>query len=565
MKSILSTILSLLLAVSVTAQTVTVGSTSLQTWKGWESTIYDGLGDFLTTGQNWHDPVLNAFVDLGGNRVRTEISSGIVENTTDFAGPFYADGRDYSTNPFYTALTTGSNRYTPVNDNADPNSINSAGFKFADIDWQVNKYVTPLKTKLAARGETLFWSLCFVHFSTSNQLHIDTPAEYGELILATWQHLNTTYGMVPDSLEILLEADNGANQVTSAEVAAMIIAARDRLVNAGFAKPYIIAPTTTTSPATLSFYQGVKSANATAGTYIDEVARHRYGTAPADVMLTNLRTELEADGKKSSMLETDTNGTLANLHQDIEMGRVSAWNGAWIIAYPAASDGGSVYFLVNPNSPWNVTKTNRAKYAEHYMKYIRQNAVMKSVTNGSSNFRGLPFVNPNGKFVVPIRALTSGTVTVSGLPAGTFKRCKTIGDGINAPSVYNLCESDVTIASGQNVTITFSGAGVGTVYDINYLANSAAPMQIMTASLPSAVCMRPYNQTLQASGGSGSYVWSVSSGNLPAGLWLDSANGVILGRARLEGTRNFTLSVQDSQNASLTASQAFTISSRLYY
>ncbi len=77
----------------------------------------------------------------------------------------------------------------PINDNADPNSINASGFKFSHIDWQVDNYVTPLKTKLAARGETLFWALCYVHFSTSNQLHVDTPAEYGELILATWQHL----------------------------------------------------------------------------------------------------------------------------------------------------------------------------------------------------------------------------------------------------------------------------------------------------------------------------------------------------------------------------------------
>jgi hypothetical protein len=564
MKSILSMILTLLLAVSVTAQTVTVGSTSLQTWKGWEATFHDGLHDFPTTGQNWHNAALDAFVDLGGNRIRTEIHSGLVESSTDYVTPYFADGRDYSINPFYSNFVSNTIRATPINDNADPNSINASGFKFAEIDKTVDSYVIPLKAKLAVRGETLFWVLTYVHFSTSNQLHVDTPAEYGELILATWQHLNTTYGMVPDALEIYLEPDNGAALVTSAEIAAMVMAARNRLVNAGFAKPYIIAPTTTTSPATLAFYRGVKTANATAGTYVDEISRHRYGTAPDDTMLVSLRNEVEADGKKSSMLETDFNGTLANLHQDIEVGRVSAWNGKWIIAYPTATDTGSMYFMINPGSPYGLTKTNHAKYAEHYMKYIRQNAVMKSVTNSSSNFRGVPFVNPNGKYVVPIRALTSGTVTVSGLPAGTYKRCRTIGDGMNAPSIYNSCESDVTIASGQNVTITFSGAGVGTVYDINYLANSA-PMQIMTTSLPNAVCMRPYNQTLQAAGGSGGYVWSVSSGNLPAGLWLDTANGIIRGRVRLKGTRNFTLTVQDSQNTSATANQAFTVSSRLYF
>lgn len=565
MKSLLFTTLTLLLTVSLTAQTVTINSTSLQTWKGWEATYHDGMADFLTTGQNWHNASLDAAVDLGLNRVRTEIPSGLTEDTVDYFAPYLADGRDFGVNPHYNAFVNNANRYSPINDNADPNSINPAGFKFSNLDWQVSNYVLPLKNKLAARGESLFWTVCFVHFSPANQLHVDSPAEYGELILATWQHLNTTYGMVPDSLEIFLEPDNSA-LVTPLELGAMIVAARDRLVAAGFAKPYIVAPTTVTSPATLAYYQGIKLANPTAASYIDEVSRHRYGTQPADTMLMNLRNLIEADGKKTSMLETDTQGTLDNLHQDIEVGRVSAWAGTWIIAYPSATDGGSVYFLVNPNSPWNITKTNRAKYAEHYIKYIRQNAVMKGVTNSSNNFRGVPFVNPNGKYVVPIRALSAGTVTVSGLPAGTYRRCRTIGDGVSAPSTYNSCESDVTISAGQNVTIAFSGAGVGTVFDTNYLSGSGpSPIQISTTSLPNALHMRSYTQTLQAAGGSGSYVWSLSAGSLPPGMWLDASSGTIRGRARLEGSKNFTITVQDSQNGSVTASRAFTVHTRLHF
>lgn len=564
MKPLFSALLSLVLVIAITGQTVTINSTSLQTWKGWEATFHDGMFDFLTTGQNWHNSTMDAAVDLGINRVRTEIASGLTEDTTDYFAPYRTDGRDYSVNPNYNALTSAASRYTPINDNADPNTINSAGFKFSALDWQVDQYVLPLRTKLAARGETLFWNLCFVHFSTANQLHVDSPAEYGELILATWQHLNATYGIVPDALEIYLEPDNGSALVTPAEIAAMTIAARNRLVGAGFAKPYIIAPTTTTSPATLNFYRGVKTANATAATYIDEVSRHRYGTAPDDTMLVSLRNEVEADGKKSSMLETDFGGNLSNLHQDIEVGRVSAWNGEWIIGYPTATDTGSMYFMINPTPPYAITKVNRTKYAEHYMKYIRQNAVMKGVTNSSSNFRGVPFMNPNGKYVVPIRALTAGTVTVAGLPPGTYKRCKTIGDGVSAPTTYNSCEGDVTITTGQTLTVTFSGAGVATVYDVNYLANSS-PMQITTASLPNPVLIRPYYQALQVAGGSGNYVWSVSSGSLPEGLLLNASTGLIYGRVRREEPKSFTLTVQDAQNTSLAASQAYTLTPKLHF
>lgn len=94
--------------------------------------------------------------------------------------------------------------------------------------------------------------------------------------------------------------------------------------------------------------------------------------------------------------------------------------------------------------------------------------------------------------------------------------------------------------------------------------SAVAPMQILTGSLPNAIRLRPYNETLHASGGSRSYVWSVSTGTLPPGLWLDGTNGTVRGRARLKGTWNFTITVQDSQNVSLTVTQPFTITSRLY-
>ncbi len=93
---------------------------------------------------------------------------------------------------------------------------------------------------------------------------------------------------------------------------------------------------------------------------------------------------------------------------------------------------------------------------------------------------------------------------------------------------------------------------------------AAAPMQILTNSLPNAVRQRYYDQTLQAIGGSGTFLWSITSGTLPPGLWLNSTAGVIRGRARVKGSWNLTLTVQDAQNASATAVQSYTVSSRLH-
>lgn len=106
---------------------------------------------------------------------------------------------------------------------------------------------------------------------------------------------------------------------------------------------------------------------------------------------------------------------------------------------------------------------------------------------------------------------------------------------------------------------------VNGVFDIGaYEFSSVAPVQITTDSLPNAQRGRFYNQTLQASGGSGNYVWTVSAGKLPPAMYLDSATGKIHGKAALKGVWSFTISVQDSQNPTVSATKNFTIEVRLY-
>ncbi len=92
---------------------------------------------------------------------------------------------------------------------------------------------------------------------------------------------------------------------------------------------------------------------------------------------------------------------------------------------------------------------------------------------------------------------------------------------------------------------------------------SAAPVQINTSSLPYSILFRWYEQSMQASGGSASFTWSIVSGKLPPGMRLDSATGRIHGRPRLKGNWTFTVEARDSQNA--TAIRQFTIPTRLHF
>jgi len=92
--------------------------------------------------------------------------------------------------------------------------------------------------------------------------------------------------------------------------------------------------------------------------------------------------------------------------------------------------------------------------------------------------------------------------------------------------------------------------------------NTGAPVQITTTSLPNGLRGRFYNQTLQASGGTGNFTWTVSSGNLPPGIWLDSTSGKLRGKAVLKGIWNFTITAQDGQNQ--TATQNLVVNVKLY-
>ncbi len=72
-----------------------------------------------------------------------------------------------------------------------------------------------------------------------------------------------------------------------------------------------------------------------------------------------------------------------------------------------------------------------------------------------------------------------------------------------------------------------------------------APLTITTTSLPNATVGSPYSATLDASGGTAPYSWTVTAGSLPSGLNL-SSNGVIAGTPSNQGRYNATLQVTDS-------------------
>ncbi len=134
---------------------------------------------------------------------------------------------------------------------------------------------------------------------------------------------------------------------------------------------------------------------------------------------------------------------------------------------------------------------------------------------------------PNGLSFSPAGVL-SGTPT----QAGTFN--------------FSVRASDSTTGSGAPFSVT-------TAYT---LAVSAPTVVVDPTTLPAATGGAAYSQTLTASGGNGTYTFSVTAGALPGGITLSSA-GLLSGTPTVAGSFNFTAQATDGNG--FTGSRAYTL------
>ena len=108
-----------------------------------------------------------------------------------------------------------------------------------------------------------------------------------------------------------------------------------------------------------------------------------------------------------------------------------------------------------------------------------------------------------------------------------------------------------TAAGTSPFTVRVQDAGgLSDTQALSITINQPAPPpspNITTTTLPAGTIGQLYNQTLQATGGTGGLTWSIVAGNLPAGLNLNQTTGVISGTPLVPaGTSSFTVRVADA-------------------
>lgn len=327
-------------------------------------------------------------------------------------------------------------------------------YNYSSFDNTIEKVVLPLQERSNSLGVKLFININFVDFKSTGYEYKNKPDEYANLILETYQHLKNKYGFTPDAWEVILEPDKAgwsAEQIGNA-----IAAAAPKLIANGF-QPHFIAPSTLSMGNAVTYFDRIIQMPGVQP-YLKEMSYHRYADV-SDANLQAIANRAVQYGIKTAMLEK-IGADYNNLHQDLKIGRNSAWQ-EYTIAFCTGDDGAQYYWVENsnPTQPM-VNMGNRTKFLRQYFRYILPGAVRIGASSGDGKFDPLAFKNPDGRFVVVIKATAGGSFQVQGLPPGRY------GIYYTTTEQYNVLQLGINLQAGQIVTGTIPAAGVITVYGV---------------------------------------------------------------------------------------------------
>lgn len=139
------------------------------------------------------------------------------------------------------------------------------------------------------------------------------------------------------------------------------------------------------------------------------------------------------------------------------------------------------------------------------------------------------------------------SISQGSLPAGLTMDAAT-GGVYGTPTIPGTYDFAVTVADrdGAQATRQFS-------------LTVKEPFAITTTSLPPGKLNEPYSQALIATGGQAPYVWTISAGALPAGLYLGASTGVISGTPTSIETAAFTVQIKDANDRISSASLSINV------
>ncbi len=448
---------SIIFTLNLKAQTITLDfSKSYQTIGHWENggSLPKGLVKFVI------DDLVALTVDsLGINRIRLEVRSGS-ENSIDYYQQYQDSLIEYE--------VWRSNRYATENDNDDPNSINWDGFYFTELEATIENVIIPLRNRAIQNKTDLYINLCVVAFTpqlnegTGGTIIHQNSEEYAEFIEAIFLHMENKYGFVPDAVEVLLEPDV-AKFGNGNLVGECLVAAGNRLKSIGYSPDFIACSNTNLFNATGKMYSDFIKVPGVSD-YWSEYSFHAYA-GRTDDNLIQIYENAKVNGVNTSMLEWWANGHEYDyLHKCLKLANVSSYEFKGSFGSVGNDwSGGLLSIKDNGNNEYGLDLQPPVKYFRHYFKLISNGAVRYEAFSDSSSFDPVAFINKDGNLVLNIMATNSGTVDLSGLPAGSYQSIYSLGNGRNEPMEYWVKKSIGSIKEGEVYSLEIPAEGIFSV------------------------------------------------------------------------------------------------------
>jgi outer membrane autotransporter protein len=280
-------------------------------------------------------------------------------------------------------------------------------------------------------------------------------------------------------------------------------------------------------PAGVSFNIATANGSATAGS--DYVAQALSGqTIPA--------------GSSSATFTVQVNGDTFNEPNETFVVNVSSVTGATV------ADAQGVGTIVNDDALPSLSINDTSVTEGNTGAVTATLTVTLSAASGQTVT--VNYATANASAVAPTDYLAaSGTLTFA--PGTTTQTLSVTVNGDTTP------EADETFA------VNLSGPVNATLADaqgIVTVLNDDQPVTVAPTTLPAPGIGVPYIQTITSTGGSGSYIYTITAGALPSGLYL-STGGTLSGVPTATGSYAFTITAIDTSAAPgpYTASQTYVL------
>ncbi len=122
------------------------------------------------------------------------------------------------------------------------------------------------------------------------------------------------------------------------------------------------------------------------------------------------------------------------------------------------------------------------------------------------------------------------------------------GAAISGATAASYTTPQVTSAENGSTFQVEIKNSVGSLKSASATLTVTVPLAFKTSTLYDATFDKAYSTTLEASGGSTPYKWSIFEGALPSGMTINATTGTISGTPTRVGSYSFTVKVTDSTN-----------------